>query len=109
MYVVIGGGRVGRLVAKKIPRCVIIEKNPGIVDELRGEGFEAIEGDATDEDILLKADLSDSRVVVTTNDDSTNIAVSEIVVNMGAKDVVSRVENLEHVGTFEKMGVILGG
>lgn len=105
MYVIIGGGKVGRRVAKKIPRPVIIEKDPEIVDELREEGFEVVEGDATDEDVLSAVDLSDARVIVATNDDFANITLAEIAVNMGAKEVVSRVEDPEHVSTFERLGI----
>lgn len=105
MYVIIGGGKVGRRVAKKTPKSVIIEKDPEIVDELREEGLEVIEGDATDEDVLSAVDLSDARVIVATNDDFTNITLAEIAANMGAKEVVSRVEDPEHVSTFERLEI----
>lgn len=72
--IIAGGGRVGRataraLTSKGIP-WVIIEKNPGHVEDVEN----TIVGDASKIEILTKAGLRDAAtVIVTTHDDDFNV------------------------------------
>ena len=105
MYVIVGGGRIGRELAEKIPNSVIIERNPDLVSKLRKEGFNVIEGDAINEEVLSRVDIKDSKIILATNDDFTNILVAEIAKNRLAQDIVARVENPEYILTLKKMGI----
>jgi len=105
VYVIVGGGRIGRELAEKIPNSVIIERNPDLVSKLRKEGFNVIEGDAINEEVLSRVDIKDSKIILATNDDFTNILVAEIAKNRLAQDIVARVENPEYILTLKKMGI----
>jgi voltage-gated potassium channel len=72
--VILGGGRVGRAVAKELgevgTRAVIVER----LAERLHEGFEYVHGDAADREVLREAGIDDATsVVVTTHDDAMNI------------------------------------
>lgn len=71
---VIGGGRVGRSVARAVQqagmRCRIVERDES---RLRDE-FDYVRGDAADRQVLAQAGIDDaSAVVVTTHDDDANV------------------------------------
>ena len=60
-FVIVGAGRVGLRTARALEdsghEVVLIERDPTKVERARSEGYEVIEGDASDEDVLLSADL----------------------------------------------------
>ncbi len=69
-YIVCGYGRVGMQVckefsARKIP-LVVIEKNPEGVEQLVKEGILVIQGDATDDEVLLAAGIQRSKALIST-------------------------------------------
>ena len=69
-YIVCGYGRVGMQVCKqfcsrKLP-LVVIEKNPERVEQLVKEGILVIQGDATDDEVLLAAGIQKSKALIST-------------------------------------------
>lgn len=69
-YIVCGYGRVGMQVCKEfcsreIP-LVVIEKNPERVEQLVKEGILVIQGDATDDEVLLAAGIQRSKALIST-------------------------------------------
>ncbi|MEZ5358055.1 MAG: NAD-binding protein [Candidatus Zixiibacteriota bacterium] len=73
-----GFGRVGGQVADEFKRrnedFVIIEKIPGMVDEARNQGFNVLEGNAADDDMLDHAGISRAKAIVSTlPDDADNV------------------------------------
>lgn len=67
-YIVCGYGRIGRTVCQefkenKVP-FVVIESNPEIVAKAEEDGVLLIQGDATEEDILLKAGMERAKALV---------------------------------------------
>jgi len=69
-YIVCGYGRVGMQVCKqfcsrKLP-LVVIEKNPERVEQLVKEGILVIQGDATDDEVLLAAGIQRSKALIST-------------------------------------------
>jgi Trk K+ transport system NAD-binding subunit len=77
--IVVGGGVLGEAVIDMLKkmgekRIVVIESNPLVVRRLKAKSCFVIEGDGGSEDVLLRARIADSRLlVVATGDDSDNI------------------------------------
>lgn len=69
-YIICGAGDVGRTVIKSFEdhaaTFVVIEENEKRVDDLKAAGVLAILGNATDEDVLLKAGIHTTRGIVCT-------------------------------------------
>jgi voltage-gated potassium channel len=69
-YIVAGFGRVGRQVAKEIMErnapCVVIEKDEASLEKIADEGLVAVTGDATDDDVLLRAGVERARTLIST-------------------------------------------
>jgi len=75
---VIGGGRVGHAAARALKargvRVTVLEKDPSLAKELEGAADRVVVGDAADLEVVTRAGLSAApSVVLTTNDDATNI------------------------------------
>ena len=67
-YIICGYGRIGkhicRLIARELP-FVIIESDPAVIKEIEADGFLFIEGDATNEEVMIKAGIERARGLVT--------------------------------------------
>lgn len=67
-FIVCGYGRIGSVVAREIMGdgwpVVVIENDPGQVDELKGKQVLAIEGDATSDEVLSLAGLKRAKGLV---------------------------------------------
>jgi len=63
-FVIVGAGRVGmrtaRVLREEGHEVVIVEPDETKVERLEEEGFEAVEGDGSDEETLLALDLDDA-------------------------------------------------
>lgn len=75
---VIGGGRVGGAAARALQardvKVTILDKNPAVEHELADAADHLVVGDAADLEVVTRAGLPDApSVVLTTNDDATNI------------------------------------
>ncbi len=72
-----GFGRIGKniyeLIKEEIP-VVVIEKDPALIKELKEKKILHIEGDATEEEVLLKAGVKRARhLIVVLGDDALNV------------------------------------
>ncbi len=79
-YIICGYGRIGKhichLISREIP-FVVIENDPAVIKELEKEGFLFIEGDATNEEVLLRAGIERARGVVTVlRSDADNVYIT---------------------------------
>lgn len=81
-YIICGFGRVGRNVGEELLatgyRFVAIEPNPVEIDQflVRHPNLLYLQGDASDDDLLLRADLKDAKgVFAVTGDDSRNLMI----------------------------------
>ncbi len=77
-YIVCGFGRMGGIVAKELKKrkkkVIVIEKDKELVEKLREEEWLFIQGDATDEDVLIRANIRQARALVATlKDDADNL------------------------------------
>ena len=95
-YILCGYGRVGENVADEFRAShspfVIIENNPGRVQECRDRGFLCIEGDASSDEILLKAGVERaSGLVAAVDNDADNVFVTLTARVLNPKiDIVAR-------------------
>jgi CPA2 family monovalent cation:H+ antiporter-2 len=66
--VVLGGGRVGRVVARAVRqrgfRCVVVDRDPRRLDEISKTGAATVFGDAANPHILERAGLDRARVLI---------------------------------------------
>lgn len=79
-YIVCGYGRMGRHVCKELQAkpgtVVIVEKSPPVVAAARGEGFVVIEGDATQDQVLVRAGIERAKGLVSlVNTDTENLYI----------------------------------
>lgn len=75
---VIGGGKVGGAAARALRardvQVTILDKDPALEKSLAGAADRLVVGDAADLDVVTRAGIPDApSVVLTTNDDATNI------------------------------------
>jgi voltage-gated potassium channel len=79
-YIVCGYGRMGKRIckefrAKPLP-FVVIDKNPDVIASLQREGLMAVEGDATQDDVLIRAGIERAKGVVSVvNTDTENLFI----------------------------------
>jgi len=69
-YVIAGGGRVGEEIAQKLKAekkdYIIIEKDAEVVSKLRKQGFLAVRGDVSDEEVLKEHNITKAKALVLT-------------------------------------------
>jgi len=113
MYVVVvGGGRIGRYVARDLVRkgheVTVIELEGGRVESLVAEtGVLVIEGDAADLRYLEQAHTERADVFVsTTHEDELNLVACQLArIEFGTKRVISRVNDPKNVEIFQVLGI----
>ncbi|MBI1921429.1 MAG: potassium channel protein [Geobacter sp.] len=80
-YIICGFGRMGSLIcrelaAKPLP-FVVIERDPLVLEKLRDEGYLCITGDATDDEVLLKASIKNAKGLISVvSSDSENVYIT---------------------------------
>ena len=82
-YIICGCGRIGSLVcrefatfAKPLP-FVVIEKDPDVIDKIEEENYLYVQGNSTEEDVLLKAGVKRARGLITAvYSDSDNVYIT---------------------------------
>ncbi len=110
--IIIGGGRVGRMLAERLENrgenVVLVDRKQEIVDELQKDGYTAQQGDGTETAVLEAVDTKRAkRVVAATGDDNTNLLVAQLArTKFDIETVLSRVNEPSNVQTFEALDVI---
>ena len=79
-YIVCGYGRMGKRICKELSvkplPFVVIEKDPDIIAALQREGIVAIEGDATQDEVLIQAGIERAKALVSVvNTDTQNLYI----------------------------------
>ncbi len=79
-YIVCGYGRMGKRICKELRAkplpFVVIDKNPDVIASLQREGLTAVEGDATQDDVLIRAGIERAKGVVSVvNTDTENLYI----------------------------------
>jgi voltage-gated potassium channel len=79
-YIVCGYGRMGKRICKELSAkplpFVVIDKNPDVISAVQQEGLMALEGDATRDDVLIRAGIERAKGVVSVvNTDTENLYI----------------------------------
>ncbi len=94
--IVCGYGRNGRQAATKLSdfkkSCVVVEKSPDLLKEIEEQGLLFVEGDATDDESLLRAGVKNAKNLITAlPSDSDNLYVVLSARQLNSKlNIVSR-------------------
>lgn len=107
---VIGGGRVGRAAIRALDRkgldVHLIERDPAKCEAIRSHCEEVHQGDASDYALLEAAGIREaSSVVLTTNDDATNVYLSSYCrrLNLDLR-VISRITRERNLEAIHRAG-----
>ncbi len=107
---VLGGGKVGRAVCRALRergvKVHIVEREPSLQTELAKIGDRVFPGDAADLGVLMQAGLAEApSVVLTTNDDATNIFLAVYCrrLNPHAR-IVSRITHERNLEAIHRAG-----
>jgi voltage-gated potassium channel len=109
-HIICGFGRIGSIVAKELhgknEKFVVIEKDPEKIRILQEKGFPYIEGDATEEETLLMANIKKAKgIACTLTEDADNLYVVLTARELNPNIViVSRAENESSVKKLIKAG-----
>ena len=109
---IIGGGTVGRMLAKNLEemkiKSKIIEKDYDRCEYLSQvlNTTLVINGDGTDLKLLDEEEIGNCDVVISvTNNDEKNLLTSLLVKQLGVKRAVARVSKVLNIPLFEKVGI----
>jgi voltage-gated potassium channel len=111
-YIICGYGRVGRYVAREMAATarayVVVDTDPLRLEEGRDKQPDllCLHGDASDEEVLLAADVGDAKgVFAVTGDDARNLMICLTVKHMNPKvRVVARCHETRNIDKMRKAG-----
>ncbi len=107
---VIGGGAVGQATAKALKRrelsVHLVEREGALSGKLTGVADRVVFGEAADRDILMEAGLAEApAVILTTNDDSTNIYLTVYCRRLNPQlHIVSRITHERNLEAIHRAG-----
>jgi len=107
---VIGGGKVGRSTAKSLKRrgvsVSILDRDPGLEEELKLDCDRVVVGNAADRDTLKEAGIETvSSVALTTNDDAQNIHLAVYCRRLRPElSIVSRITRERNIEAIYRAG-----
>jgi trk system potassium uptake protein TrkA len=115
MYIIIvGAGNLGyyltHLLLEENHEVVVIDKDAARCDKIANElDIVAINGDATDPNILKKTDINESDALVAlTGADETNMVICLLAKEEGAKQVGARISRIDYnEAVLKKLGIDL--
>jgi len=100
-YIICGYGRIGkhicRLIAREVP-FVVIENDSRVIRELENEGYLFIQGDATNEEVLLRAGIEKARGVISVlRSDADNVYIVLTARSLNPRIFIMARADEEHV------------
>ena len=109
---IIGGGRIGTRLAKKLEqdgvKLKIIEADRDRCHDLSEQMQKAVilHGDGSDQKLFIEENAGQSDVVVcVTNDDETNVLVSLLAKSLGVKNTVTRIGKSSYYPLLATIGI----
>lgn len=109
-YIICGYGRSGSRIARELRDLgkpfVIVEQNAGLLESLNEEGYVAIIGDATNEEILLKAGIERAKgIAISLDSDAANIFVALTARGMNPQlYIVARADDYSSQSKLKRAG-----
>ena len=109
-YIICGNGRIGSLISQELLHAnktfLVIDKDPIIIENLERTGIPHILGDASDEDILLKAGIKRAKgLIATASSDMTNVYIILIAKELNPElFVLARAETEDSVKNLKRAG-----
>ena len=108
-YIICGFGNVGRQIADQLKAksdsFIVIERDRDKVASMIDLGLPVIVGDATQEEVLNRANVSNAKALITTMTDSTNVVVVITAKMLNPTlHVVSEVEDYHNSAKLRKAG-----
>ena len=109
--VVLGGGRVGQLVTRAVRargfRCVVVDRDQRVLDEVSTLGAGTLFGDAASQAILRRAGLTDARLLVVAIGDAltTRLAVERARAINPRLAIVARTRGRTEAMALQDLGV----
>ncbi|MDQ1251245.1 MAG: hypothetical protein QG646_314 [Euryarchaeota archaeon] len=110
---IIGGGKVGRILAERFLKrgenVSVVEISDEECDKCIELGIRTVQGSAVDVNVLKKADIENAKyVVITTKRDDTNLLLCQIVkarFGFRGDQLVARVNDVENLQAFWNLGI----
>ncbi len=108
--IIAGGGRVGeevaRVLSEKKEKFVITDINPEVVASLKRKKYIVVEGNAEQEEVLLKAGIKDAKkLIITLPKTETNIMITLTTKELNPEvEIYARCENNKLVSKLKKAG-----
>jgi CPA2 family monovalent cation:H+ antiporter-2 len=109
--VVLGGGRVGRVVVRAVRargfRCIVVDRDPRVLDELSELGAATLYGDAASRAILARAELARARLLVVAIGDpiTARLAVERARAVNPRLTIVARARGRAEIGAMRELGI----
>jgi len=108
--IIIGGGRVGRLIADMMVAhdqpCVMLDSDPDLIDAAKRDGYRARFGDAARGDVLTRLGLEQAPALVLTMDEP--VLAQRLVSKLRAEHpdllIVARARDTEHAAALYRAG-----
>lgn len=110
-YVIVGGGRFGEEIAKKLSEegksYIIIEKDENRASILEKKGFVIIKGSALDESVLRKTNIDKAKaLIVALPETEKNLMVAVMAKDINnSLTIYARADNPSFVSRLKKLGV----
>ena len=113
MYIIIvGAGKISTYLAELLldenHDPVIVEKDKDLCQKVSNDlDIEVVNGDATEPDVLKRAGIEQADAIVSlTGKDETNMVISLIAKELGAKQIAARIEKVQYdERVLEKLGI----
>ena len=109
-YIICGYGRIGSVVVQEIlkvsPNVVVVEHAPELIELLKRDGIMHLQGDATDDGLLVAAGIKRAKSIVTAlTDEAANVYVTLTARQLNPKiSIIARANNASHITRLEFAG-----
>jgi len=109
-YIICGYGRIGSVVVQEILKVssnvVVVEHAPELIEQLKRDGIMHLQGDATDDGLLVAAGIKRAKSIVTAlTDEAANVYVTLTARQLNPKiSIIARANNASHITRLEFAG-----
>ncbi len=109
-YIICGYGRVGRIVARELEKArkpfVVIEEDQESIQEALDSGYLVIKGNATDEEILKKANVKEAKGIALVMDSDADNLYALITAKDENREIlaIARANSEDSIKKFVKLG-----